>query len=257
MIRHLVWLGLLFTPSIVVAQDADVVIYGGTSGGVAAAVQVRRMGKTALLIEPGRHLGGLTSGGLGATDISNKAAIGGIAREFYGRVWEHYQREGAWKFQRREDYLSGRQDRGEHTMWTFEPHVAEQIMQALVQEAGVQVVLGERLDLKHGVTKEGTDIVAIHMESGRAFHGSRFLDATYEGDLMALAGVSFHVGREARTVYDESLNGVQTAKAVHHQLQPGVDPYVKQGDPTSGLLPGVLPGPAEADGSGDARVQAY
>ena len=142
-------------------------------------------------------------------------------------------------------------------MWTFEPHVAEQIMQALVREAGVPVVFNERLDLKHGVSKEGTDIVAIHMESGQTFRGRRFIDATYEGDLMAVAGVSFHVGREAREVYDESLNGVQTLKAVYHQLQPGVDPYVKQGDPTSGLLPGVLPGPPDKDGSGDQRVQAY
>ena len=82
----------------------DVVIYGGTSAGVAAAVQVHRMGKTALLIEPGKHLGGLTSGGLGATDIGNKQAIGGIAREFYRRVWEHYQREEAWQFQQRAEY---------------------------------------------------------------------------------------------------------------------------------------------------------
>ena len=159
-----------------------------------------------------RHLGGLTSGGLGATDIGNKQAIGGIAREFYRRVWEHYQRGEAWQFQPRAEFVSERQESGEQTMWTFEPHVAEQIMQALVREAGVPVVFNERLDLKHGVSKEGTDIVAIHMESGQTFRGRRFIDATYEGDLLAAAGVSFHVGREAREVYDESLNGVQTAQ---------------------------------------------
>jgi hypothetical protein len=257
MVRRSVWLWLLWVPQIAQAQTPDVVIYGGTSAGVAAAVQVQRMGKTALLIEPGKHLGGLTSGGLGATDIGNKLAIGGIAREFYARVWQHYQRPDAWKFEQREQYLSGRQAAGEETMWTFEPHVAEEIMQTLVREAGVQVVCNERLDLQQGVVKHGTDIVTLRMESGRTLNGRRFIDATYEGDLMALAGVSFHVGREARDVYGESLNGVQTANAVYHQLQPGVDPYVKKGDPTSGLLPGVLPGPAAEDGSGDARVQAY
>lgn len=257
MTRHLIWLCLLLAPRLAVAETPDVVIYGGTSAGVAAAVQVHRMGKRALLIEPGTHLGGLTSGGLGATDIGNKRAIGGIAREFYGRVWEHYQREDAWVFQQPAEYASGRQESGEQTMWTFEPHVAEQIMQQLVQEAGVPVVFGERLDLQQGVVKEGTDIVAIRMESGQTFRGHRFIDATYEGDLLALAGVSFHVGREGQDVYGESLNGVRTAKAVYHQLQPGVDPYVKPGDPTSGLLPGVLPGPPGEEGSGDHRVQAY
>ncbi len=257
MTRHLIWLCLLLAPRLAVAETPDVVIYGGTSAGVAAAVQVHRMGKRALLIEPGTHLGGLTSGGLGATDIGNKLAIGGIAREFYGRVWEHYQRDDAWVFQRPAEYGSGRQESGEQTMWTFEPHVAEQIMQRLVQEAGVPVVSGERLDLQQGVVKEGTDIVAIRMESGRTFHGHRFIDATYEGDLLALAGVSFHVGREGQDVYGESLNGVRTAQAIYHQLQPGVDPYVKPGDPASGLLPGVLPGPPGEEGSGDERVQAY
>jgi hypothetical protein len=257
MLRRLAWIWLLLIPRTVCAELPDVVIYGGTSSGVAAAVQVRRMGKTALLIEPGKHLGGLTSGGLGATDIGNKQAIGGIAREFYRRVWEHYQRAEAWRFQQRAEFVSDRQQSGEQTMWTFEPHVAEQIMQALVREAGVQVVFNERLDLKQGVSKEGTDIVAIRMESGQTFRGRCFIDATYEGDLLAVAGVSYHVGREAREVYDESLNGVQTLRAVYHQLQPGVDPYVKKGDPTSGLLPGVLPGPPDKDGSGDHRVQAY
>jgi len=257
MVRYLAGLCLLGLPGFVSAEIPDVVIYGGTSGGVAAAVQVQRMGKRALLIEPGQHLGGLTSGGLGATDIGNKGAIGGIAREFYGRVWDYYQRPDAWRVQESDEYLSARQAAGEQTMWTFEPHVAEQIMRALVDEAGVEVVFNERLDLKQGVVKEGTDIVAIRMESGLTVRGHRFIDATYEGDLMALAGVSFHVGREARDVYDESLNGVQTAQAKYHQLRPGVDPYVKKGDPTSGLLPGVLPEPVEPDGTGDRRVQAY
>lgn len=239
------------------AEEADVVVYGGTSAGVIAAVQVQRMGHSAILIEPGTHLGGLTSGGLGATDIGNKRAIGGLSREFYRRVYQHYTQPSAWTWERPEGYRSDRQRSGEDTMWTFEPHVAEQIMRTFVREAGVTLVEGERLDLQQGVIRDGTRIVGLRMESGRQFHGQRFIDATYEGDLMAGAGVSFHVGREASSVYDESLNGVRTDQAKYHQLQPNVDPYVTPGDPSSGLLPGIHADPPGVDGSGDQRVQAY
>src|SRR5436190_17287252 len=117
----------------------DVVIYGGTSGGVAAAVQTSRMGKTAILIEPGVHLGGLSSGGLGATDIGNKAAIGGISREFYRRVKKHYDDPPNWRQEKREAYRSGRSSEGaaDDAMWTFEPHVAEKLMNELAAEAKV------------------------------------------------------------------------------------------------------------------------
>jgi hypothetical protein len=214
----------------------DVVVYGGTSSGVIAAVKVARMGKSVVLIEPGRHLGGLSSGGLGATDIGNKDAIGGMAREFYRRVGAVY---------------------GADEAWSFEPHVAERIFNALIREANVPVVLGERLGLSGGVRKKGARIVAIAMESGRTFRGRMFIDASYEGDLMAKAGVSYHVGREANEVYGETLNGVQTRNAVHHQFIKPVDPYVVPGDPASGLLPGVHADGPGAEGSGDHRVQAY
>lgn len=237
----------------------DVVIYGGTAGGVAAAIQVSRMGKTVLLIEPGKHLGGLTSGGLGATDIGNKAAIGGISRDFYQRVRSYYSRADAWTRERPEDYRSGRaSEQGkEDAMWTFEPSVAERILREMLEEAKVPVLFSERLDLQQKIAKQDGGIVEIRMESGRVARGLRYIDATYEGDLLALAGVAYHVGREANSVYDETLNGVQVANAVKHQLQPGVDPYVKKGDPASGLLPGVTAGPPGEDGSGDRRVQAY
>lgn len=242
----------------------DVVVYGGNAGGVAAAVQVRRQGKSVLLIEPGRHLGGLTSGGLGATDIGNKRAIGGISREFYRRVREHYARPDVWKQERPEQYRSGRaSEQGqEDAMWTFEPSVAEKILRDLAAEAKVEVAYGERLVLNRdgaqgGVEKRGAEIVSLRMESGRIVRGLRFIDATYEGDLMAAAGVSYHVGREANATYDETLNGVQVKNATKHQLQDGVDPYVKKGDATSGLLPGVVAGPPGEEGAGDRRVQAY
>ena len=151
----------------------DVVVYGGTSGGVVAAIQAARMGKSAVLVEPGRHLGGLTSGGLGATDIGNKAAIGGIAREFYRRVANHYARDDAWTNQKRSEYLSTRQHANEDTMWTFEPHVAEEIYRAMIHEAGVPVVFGDRLVLGSGVTKKNNRITAIRLESGKAIQAAR------------------------------------------------------------------------------------
>ncbi|MFO0818736.1 MAG: FAD-dependent oxidoreductase [Pirellulales bacterium] len=258
------WLAGFGTSVPLVAQQTDgrvydVVVYGGTAGGVAAAIQVSRMGKTVLLIEPGQHLGGLTSGGLGATDIGNKAAIGGISRDFYKRVRQHYAKAEAWTRERPEDYRSGRaSEQGkEDAMWTFEPSVAERILREMLDEAKVPVLFGERLDLQQKIAKKEGGIGEIKFESGRIARGLRYIDATYEGDLLALAGVAFHVGREANSVYDETLNGVQVANATKHQLQPGVDPYVKKGDPTSGLLPGVTAGPPGEDGSGDRRVQAY
>ena len=191
------------------SAEYDIVIYGGTSAGVASAVQASRMGKTVVAIEPGSHLGGLTSGGLGATDIGNKGAIGGISREFYRLVAEHYDDDGAWVYQKRSEYRSSRDNQTDRSMWTFEPHVAEDIMKKMVADAGVDVVYNERLNLKDGVKKEGGRIVSITMESGKTFAGKVFIDATYEGDLMAKAGVSYHVGRESNATYGETLNGVQ------------------------------------------------
>ena len=234
----------------------DIVIYGGTAGGVAAAVQGARMGKSVVLIEPGRHIGGLTSGGLGATDIGNKAAIGGISREFYRRLGAHYQNQSAWTFQKRDAYKSGRRS-GEVEMWTFEPHVAEDVLRALLKEANVAVVSEKRLDLAAGVQKSDGRIATISMEDGTVFSGKMFIDATYEGDLLAKAGVSYTVGREANSKYGETLNGVQTAHAVKHQFMKVVDPYVKAGDPASGLLPGIHADGPGRDGEGDDRVQAY
>ena len=237
----------------------DVVIYGGTSGGVAAAVQARRMGKSAVIIEPSQHLGGLTSGGLGATDIGNKAAIGGISREFYQRIKRHYSDAASWKHQKPEEYRPNRGSdaTNEDAMWTFEPHVAEQIMGDFCKENGIEVVKEERLDLVKGVTKQAGRIVSLQMESGRKFRGKMFIDATYEGDLMAKAGVSYTIGREANSQYDETLNGVQVANATKHQFIKPVDPYVKPSDPKSGLLPRVVAGPLPPDGTGDKKVQAY
>ena len=239
----------------------DVVVYGGTSAGIAAAVQVKRMGRTVIVIEPSTRIGGLTTGGLGQTDIGNKAAIGGVAREFYQRIRKYYDDPRHWKWQKRSEYRSRGQSRTgdrEAAMWTFEPSAALSIMHDLVRQYRIPVVYRERLDRSgRCVAKKGSTITGIAMESGNIFRGRVFIDATYEGDLLAAGGVSYAIGRESNATYGETLNGVQTRQAKYHQFMPGVDPYVKRGDPASGLLPGIDPNGPGAEGSGDRRVQAY
>jgi hypothetical protein len=247
-------------------NTADVIVYGGTSAGVIAAVQAKKMGKTAIIVGPDRHLGGLSSGGLGFTDTGNKAVIGGLAREFYHRVWKHYQSPDAWKWQKREDYGNKGQgtpaiDGAHRTMWIFEPHVAEQVFEDFVKDHQIPVHRDEWLDRKSGVTKEGGAITAIRMQSGRTYRGRMFIDATYEGDLLAAAGVHFHVGREARSQYNEEWNGVQVG-VLHHGhhfgvLKKPISPYVVPGDKTSGLLPRISGEPPGNYGDADKKVQAY
>jgi len=246
-----------------VGANYDVVIYGGTSAAVTAAVQTAKMGKTVVVVSPDKHLGGLSSGGLGFTDTGNKAVIGGLSREFYHRVWKHYQRPEAWRWQTRESFGNKGQgtpaiDGQWRTMWVFEPHVAEKVFDEWIAEYGIPVVRDAWLDRENGVKKEGRRIVSISTIDGRVFRGRVFLDATYEGDLMAAAGVDYHVGREGRDVYGEQWAGVQTGVFHHaHYFKKPVDPYVVPGDPTSGLLPRISPEPPGEKGQGDHRVQAY
>ncbi|MCI0700967.1 MAG: FAD-dependent oxidoreductase, partial [Planctomycetia bacterium] len=254
--RILAILALCFSSSPAFAEEYDIVVYGGTASGVASAVQASRMGKTVVLIEPGKHLGGLTSGGLGWTDSGNKAVIGGIAREFYQRVKKHYDDPKAWVHQKPETYQFYRPK--EDAMWTFEPKVAEKLLRDMLEEAKMPVVFGERLDRAKGVKLDGKRITSITTESGKTFAAKVFIDATYEGDLMAAAGVSYTVGREPNKQYGETLNGVARKWNTHlHRFTVKVDPFVKPGDPKSGLLFGIDPDPLPADGEGDKRLQAY
>lgn len=245
------------------AAEYDIVVYGGTSAGIAAAIQAQRMGKSVVILEPTQRLGGLTTGGLGQTDIGNKAAIGGISREFYQAVKQYYANPQAWRWQQAEEYRSVGQSRtsaNEDTMWTFEPHVALKIYQQWIDDNQIDVVYNQRLDRSAGVATTRaipSRIISIRMESGELYRGRMFIDATYEGDLLAAAGVPYTVGREPNDQYDETLSGVQTARAVYHQFVRGVDPYVVAGDPASGLLPFIESEPPLPDGSGDNRVQAY
>ena len=241
-------------------KQYDLVIYGGTSAGVIAAVQASRMGKSALIIEPGDRLGGAMSGGLGWSDIGRKQTIGGLSREFFEEIYTFYQNDTAWKFQPRTEYTPkhGHEINEGGPMWTFEPHVAQSVFEKMVEASDdIVVIYGERLDLKNGVTKENNRIVSVLMESGEVFRGSYFIDASYEGDLMALAGVSYHVGRESRATYNESLAGVLgptiKVKQPKQYFGPEVSPYDEHGN----LLPGIQDIPMGTPGQGDNKIQAY
>ena len=244
------------------AADTEICVFGGTSGGIAAAIQAARMGKSVVLLEPGKCLGGLTTGGLGATDIGNKAAVGGVSREFYRRIAKHYAEDASWKLEKRQDFFSRRASgqskasdltSADATMWTFEPHVATKVYRQLLEEAKIPWHLNRRLA---SVKKDGLRITEIRLENGDVYRAKIFIDATYEGDLMAKARVSYHVGREANATYGETLNGIR-AETPKHQFTVPVDPYVEPGNPASGLLPFIQPGDAGKPGEGDHRVQTY
>ena len=259
----LVLLTSIFTLPAVAEQVYDVVIYGGTSAAITAAVQVDMMEKSVIVVSPDKHLGGLSSGGLGFTDSGNKSVIGGLSRQFYHRVWKHYNDESAWKWQKKAEYGNKGQgtpaiDKDERTMWIFEPHVAEKIFDEWVIERKIPVIRNAWLDREKGVVVESGRIKSITTLDGKTYRGKMFIDATYEGDLMAAAGVSYHVGRESTKKYGEKWNGVQTGVLHHsHWFRKPIDPYVIKGDKSSGLLPRISPDPPGEYGAGDHRVQAY
>ncbi len=248
------------------SAEYDLVVYGGTSAGVIAAVQAKKLGKSVIVVGPDKHLGGLSSGGLGFTDTGNKSVIGGLARDFYHRVWKEYQKSETWTWQKQSEYGNKGQgtpamDGENRTMWIFEPSVAERVFEDYVKEFQIPVHRDEWLDRARGVMKSGARITSITMLSGKTYAGKMFMDATYEGDLMAAAGVDYHVGREANSVYGEQWNGVQVG-VLHHRhhfgaLKTKISPYVIPGDPKSGVLPRVSTAPPGEYGSGDKRVQAY
>jgi hypothetical protein len=230
LIGWLAWLAVSGSPAAII--QSDICIYGGTSAGVIAAVQAVKLGKTVAVIEPGNHVGGLAAGGLGWTDLGNKAAIGGLSREFFRRLGRHYGRAEAW---------------------TFEPSVAEAEFNQFLREAQAPVYFQQRLA---AVGKTNTIISEVTTDSGNGFRAKIFIDASYEGDLMARAGVSYFVGREANATYGETLNGIRGQTPQHQFLVP-VDPYIRPGDAASGLLPFVEPVAFGNPGEGDQSVQAY
>ncbi|MGK0239471.1 MAG: hypothetical protein ACI92G_002948 [Candidatus Pelagisphaera sp.] len=244
-------------------HEYDIVVYGGTSAGVSAAVQAARMGKSVAIVCPDTHLGGLSSGGLGWSDTGEKEVIGGLSREFYQRIYQHYQKPDVWKWQDQDEYGNVGQgtpaiDGDERTMWIFEPHVAEGIFEDLIAEHDIPVFRDEWLNRESGLELDGPRISKITTLSENVYSAKVFIDATYEGDLMAAAGVSYHVGREANSVYGEEWNGVQVG-TLHHQhwFHSEISPYVIPGDPQSGLLPRISAENPGDKGAGDDKLQAY
>lgn len=250
--------------------ETDVCVYGGTSGGVAAAVQAARMGKRTVIAEPGRHLGGMTAGGLSAVDIGDPRSVGGIAREYFTRLAATVGVKLAWD----KPFVSKGGGPATGGAYAIEPHKAEQVFNDMVKEAGVTVLLNARLASVH---KRGPRIVEFLTEDGTAFRAKAFIDATYEGDLMAKAGVSCTLQREGNAKYGETYNGIHYAdkyKPRTNHLKPGptgrvpggqgvwdrdlpLDPYVVPGDPKSGLLPFVQEGEPGTPGDPAPGVQAY
>ena len=245
------------------AHKADVIVYGGTSSAVTAAVQVVRMGRSVIIVSLDKHLGGMTSSGLGFTDTGNKEVIGGLAREFYQLLYQHYQKSENWKWQKQSEYGNIGQgnpaiDGENRTMWIFEPHAAEEAFEQMVKQNNIHVHRDEWLDRESGVMKKDGKIISIKTLSGKTYKAKIYIDATYEGDLMASAGVSYHVGREANTEYDETWNGVQKGVFHHgHYFKDNIDPYKIPGDPSSGLLPGISSEVPGENGTGDNKIQAY
>ena len=244
-------------------ESHDIVVYGGTSGGVVAAIQAARSGHSVILISPTQKLGGLTASGLGMTDTAGyRQIIGGLAKEFYQRIGRHYADPANWRSGDREAYMKkvGPGLARDGMMHYFEPHIAERAFEEWAAESKLVIVRGERLDLRHGVIKEGARITALRMESGRTFPGKIFIDASYEGDLLPGAGVTYTLGRESQQAYKERFAGVQPRTGVEHQFRHQVDPYVKPGDASSGLLPEIhaaTPAVMGPEGSADKLIQAY
>ena len=210
----------------------DICVYGGTAAGVVAALAACRRGRSVALLVNGTHLGGLSTGGLGATDFGVKEAIGGIARQFYRELGRHY---------------------GCEERWYFEPHVASQVIAEWLNKEEIKPVYEawlERLDV------QGRQIRSLHCEGGLAVEADMYIDATYEGDLLAAAGVSYIIGRECSETYDELFNGIYFGHP-NHNFEIAIDPYRIPGDPSSGLIPEISDIPPGRHGDGDHRIQAY
>jgi len=249
--------------------EADVCIYGGTSGGVVAAVQAARMGKRVVLVEPGQHLGGMTSGGLSAVDIGEPRSVGGLAREYFTRLVATYGKQLQWN-----EGFKGQGGPATGGSYSIEPHIAERVFDEMAEEADVVVLRNARLA---SVQKEGARITDLILEDGRRVRAGMYIDTTYEGDLMAAADVEYTLTRESNSQYGETYNGIHYSdkyKPRTAHLKPGangrvpggqgvwdrdfpLDPYVVKGDPSSGLLPLVNEGDPGTPGEAAPGVQAY
>jgi hypothetical protein len=260
-LRLLVFLSLVLSRA---AAAHDVVVYGDTLAGISAAIQAARLKQAVVLLAPTAHLGGVATAGLTATDMNRSPVIGGIAREFYQKIYEHYLPPAAWRNQTRDEFFelskkrtyTGKND-ALRMQWVYESHVAEKILAAMLRQAGVEVVRQQRLaETPSAVELAQGRIVALRTENGARYPGRMFIDASYEGDLMARAGVSHLVGREGNRDFGETLNGIRLAGVVGAGER-SIDPWIRPGDPTSGLLPYIDRALWGRPGEQDTRTMAY
>jgi hypothetical protein len=215
--------------------DRDLIVYGATPAGITAAIQAKRMGLTVAIAEFGRQIGGITASGLGASDIGAKEAIGGLSREFFQELGKYYETD---------------------EQWTFEPKAARYVFDKWLKDYEIDIFFCQHLA---EVKTETSRIKEIVMEDGSTYKGAIFIDTSYEGDLMAKAGVSYFVGRESNAQYKETYNGIQFGHP-HHQFEKWIDPYVVEGDPSSGVLPGITETNHETigyQGQGNHQIQAF
>lgn len=219
------------------ARNYDLCIYGGTSAGVVAAYSAAQQGLDVILVEPTYHIGGMTTGGLGYTDIGNKQVISGVAKQFYRKVGAHY---------------------GRLEQWIFEPSVAEKIMRDYLDHEKITLLENYRIrESNVDAGRIGSIVVenSSHPSRSKTINADYFIDCSYEGDLMARSGVEYTVGREANEQYGETYNGVELM--TRHQFPDGIDPYKEKGNPESGLLWGISPEKVAENGTADKMVQAY
>ena len=200
--RLLLALGLLLLVRPMRAEEADVIVYGATPGGFCAAIAAAREGAKVLLLEPSAHVGGVNTGGLSFSDSNQtvRSTLGGLFEEWHQRIAADYAEHGV-----KLPYDVATKN---NVVWTYEPHVAARVTNAMLKEAGVTVLTKQPLE---GVEKEGARIVSLRTSAG--VHTAKvFIDATYEGDLMAKSGVVWHLGRESRDEFGESYAGRQYPK---------------------------------------------
>lgn len=239
----------------------DICVYGESAAGVMASIQAAKEGKKVVLISKNNHVGGMATSGLTATDMSGPTLVGGAAKVFYNKIYDYYLQPEAWKNQERDAYMiltaddswGGKNDRLK-MQWAYESSVGEKIMREMLKEANVQLMQNKKINLKSGVKMNDNKIVSLKMTDGTRIYAKIFIDASYEGDLLAKSGVSYTIGRESNQQYGETLNGIRFGS--NQKLYP-VDPYIIEGDSTSGLLPFVEAKKLGEDGDADSRTQAY
>lgn len=241
----------------------DLCVYGESASGVIAAIQAARMGKKVVLLSKNNHVGGLVTSGLTATDMNRNDLVGGVTKEFYNRIYNYYLNKDAWFNQDRDSFMKStlkRTYRGKNDkrqiQWVYESSVAENIMKEMLKESGVEVLYNHRLDLSKKVEKKDNVIECIYLDNGKSISSKMFIDSSYEGDLLARAGISYIVGRESNLQYGETYNGIRVNYNQGTDLTP-ISPYIKEGDPNSGLLPYISKEEWGEQGDSDERVQAY